>query len=441
MCPALFLSAALFASSAACAQSAPDATEAKIIAAVKADTPAADALLEQLVNINSGTMNLPGVIAVKDVLEPRLKALGFTTTWRPMEQIDHRAGDLVATHPCPVGEGHCGKRLLLIGHMDTVFELSSPFQHYSTVPNTNGNTAEGPGVNDMKGGLVVMLLALEAMKSAGALQHADITIVLSGDEENHGTPTAVSRKDMIDAAKHSDIALEFESGGLIQGKDAASISRRSAESWRLETTGKTGHSSGIFNQTEGDGAIYELTRILDAFRTQLASSGCTYNVGLVAGGATASIDPNNGNAVATGKSNIIPPAALAFGDLRCFTPEQAAAAKDKMQAIAAEHLPETSASLTFGDGYPAMAPTAAGHQLVQQLNQVNATLGLPAEPEMDPILRGAGDIAFVAPYVPGLVGTGAEGYGSHAPGETVLLDSIPRQADRMALLMYRLSKE
>ena len=418
---------------------APDPTEARMIKAIDAETPASIALLEQLVNINSGTLNLPGVLAIKDIVEPRIKALGFQTTWHPMEQIDKRAGDLVATHPCPAGPGKCGKRILAIGHMDTVFELSSPFQKYSIVPNTNGNTATGPGTNDMKGGLVILLTALEAMKTSGALDHADITIVLSGDEESHGNPLSISRKDMIEAAQHSDVAFEYETGGLVKGIDAASISRRGSIAWRLETTGKTGHSSGVFNNSMGYGAIYELTRILDAFRTQLLEPGITYNVGIIAGGTSATV---KGSDVAiTGKSNVIPPVALANGDLRCLSDEQAAKIQAKMQAIVSAHLPQTSATLTFNDGYPAMPATPAGHALVKQLNEVNATLGLPPMEEMDPMLRGAGDISFVAPYIPGLVGTGAMGSGAHAEGETVLLDSIPRQAKRSALLIYRLSKQ
>lgn len=411
-----------------------------MIRAIDAGTPGSISLLEQMVNINSGTMNLAGVVAVKDLLQPKIEALGFKVEWHPMEGIDHRAGDLVATHACPAGPGKCGKRILAIGHMDTVFEPASPFQRYSVVPGSDGKVGTGPGVNDMKGGLVVMLLALHAMKAAGALEHAEITIVLSGDEERHGTPVEVSRKDMIDAAKHSDVAFEYESGGEIDGKDVASISRRSAESWRLETTGKSGHSSGIFNATMGDGAIYEMTRILDGFRTQLGEPGLTYNVGLIAGGSTATSNANEAGAIATGKSNVIAAQALADGDLRCYSEEQATRVKAKMQAIVAQHLPQTSAKLVFGDGYPAMAPTAAGHALVAQLNAVNATLGLPAEAEMDPMLRGAGDIAFVAPYVPGLVGTGATGRGAHAEGETVFLDSIPKQAKRAALLMYRMQR-
>lgn len=423
-------------------QAPPNPTESRMIAAVDAEIPASITLLEHLVNINSGTMNLRGVIAVKDVIQPKIEALGFHTEWHPMEQLDHRAGDLVATHPCPSGPGKCGKRILAIGHMDTVFELSSPFQKYSIVPNTGGKAgtgpvATGPGTNDMKGGLVVLLAALQAMKTAGTLDRTEITIVLSGDEENHGTPVSISRKDMIEAAQHSDVALEYETGGLINGADAASISRRGSVVWHLETTGKTGHSSGVFNNAMGYGAIYELTRILDAFRTQLLEPGITYNVGLIAGGTTATL--NGSDAAVTGKPNVIPPTALATGDLRCLSDDQAARIETKMQAIVAQHLPQTSATLTFADGYPAMPATPASHALVQQLNQINATLGYPPMAEMDPMERGAGDISFVAPYIPGLVGTGAAGNGAHAEGETVLLDSIPRQAKRSALLIYRLS--
>lgn len=421
------------------AQAPPTPVEAKMIKAVDAETPASIALLEQLVNMNSGTMNLPGVIAVKDVLVPKIEALGFKVVWHPMEQLDQRAGDLVATHPCPAGTGKCGKRILAIGHMDTVFELSSPFQKYSIVPDSNGKVAMGPGTNDMKGGLVVLLAALDAMKAAGTLTNTEIAIVLSGDEESHGNPVSISRKDMVDAAKQSDIALEFETGGLVEGKDAASISRRGAIAWHLETSGKTGHSSGIFNKSMGYGAIYELTRIIDAFRTQLIEPGMTYNVGLIVGGTSATV--TGANATATGKSNVIPPVAIANGDLRCISDEQATKIQAKMQAIVAAHLARADANISFGDGYPAMPPTEAGHTLVKQLNQVNATLGYPAMEEMDPMQRGAGDISFVAPYIPGLVGTGAMGSGAHAEGETVLLDSIPRQAKRAALLMYRLSHQ
>ena len=414
-----------------------------MIRAVDASTASDIALLEKIVNINSGTMNLAGVVKVKDMLEPQIAALGFTTTWHPMDQVDGRAGDLVAEHPCALGKGKCGKRILLIGHMDTVFEPSSSFQVYSIVPGTNGRVATGPGTADMKGGLVVMLAALRAMKASGALDKAEITIVLSGDEERHGSPTSISRKDMIDAAKRSDLALEFENAsreGGVDGEDAVRIGRRSAGGWRLEVTGKTGHSSLVFGESLGYGAIYELSRILDEFRRELPETGLTFNVGLVLGGSTLQENADKTGGDATGKTNVIPPVALAVGDLRCLNQEQEDRVKKKMEAIVRDHLAKTSARIEFSDSYPAMGVTEGSKALLAQLQQVNTTLGYRPEVVTDPIFGGAGDIAFVAPYVPGLVGVGAMGSGAHAEGETVYLDSIARQAKRMAVLMYRVGK-
>jgi glutamate carboxypeptidase len=198
--------------------------------------------LEQIVDINSGTMHFAGVEAVKDALIPRFEALGFHVRWVPMQSETGRAGDLVAEHLCPQGEGRCGKRLLLIGHMDTVFEPSSSFQKYAIVSGTDDKVATGPGIADMKGGLVIMLAALQAMKEAGALDHAEIRIVLSGDEERAGKPIEAARRDMIDAAKHSDVALEFEPSARINGQDTVSIGRRSSTTWHLEATGVSCHS-------------------------------------------------------------------------------------------------------------------------------------------------------------------------------------------------------
>jgi glutamate carboxypeptidase len=426
----------------AAAQSAVPLTpvESTMVRSVDAENPAALALLEKLVDINSGTMNLAGVVAVKDEILPLLEGLGFKVRWVPMEQVDGRAGDLVAVHACPLGAEKCGKRLLLIGHMDTVFEKSSSFQTY-TVVSGDGNIATGPGVCDMKGGLVVMLAALKAMQSAGVLDTAEIRIVLSGDEERHGEPVEVARKDMIDAAKMSDVALEFENSVRLKGVDTISIARRSSITWRLDTTAKSGHSSQIFSENMGYGAIYEMTRILDGFRTELPESGLTFNVGMVLAGSTVTLNSTGTGGNATGKSNVVPPVGLAMGDLRTLDNDQTGRIEAKMRGIVEKHLAKTGATIEFSEGYPAMQATEAGHDLVRQLNAVNATLGLPPMPELDPMLRGAGDIAFVAPYVPGLVGVGAMGEGAHAEGESVYLDSIAKQAKRNALLMYRLSQE
>jgi len=246
---------------------------------------------------------------------------------------------------------------------------------------------------------------------------------------------------MVAAAKKSDVALEFENSYRVDGTDIVRVGRRSALTWQLEAGGRSGHSSQIFRESMGYGAVYELVRILDQFRTELPEKGLTFNVGLMVGGATAAFTENGTGGTITGKTNVIPPVALASGDIRTLSNEQTERVEAKMRAIVADHLPKTGATITFQEAYPAMAESEGSRALVKQLNDVNTVLGLPQEEIMDPMLGGAGDIAFVAPYVPGLVGTGAMGDGAHAEGETVYLDSIPRQAKRMAVLMYRLSKD
>jgi glutamate carboxypeptidase len=408
--------------------------EEAMVTFIDANEQASNALLEKLVNINSGTHNLEGVSAVSAIMQSQLSDLGFKVQWIPMEQVQ-RAGVLVAEHPCPE-PGKCGKRMLLIGHMDTVFEKTSPFQIYSV----KDNIGTGPGVNDMKGGLVDMLFALKAMQAAGVLKQTEITIVLSGDEEAHGEPASISRRDMIEAAKHSDVALEFEGTPRIEGVFYGSVSRRSSITWHINTTGETGHSSGIFSVHMGFGAIYELTRILDAFRMQLPEENLTYNVGLIVGGTSVHIDEAGNNGTATGKDNVVAPIAYASGDIRTISNQQTARIEKKMQAIVAQHLPKTTATITFGEGYPAMAPTAQSRALLGILNQANVSLGFKAMPELDPMKRGAGDISFVADIIPGLAGIGATGEGAHAPGETIDLSTQPINTKRDALLMYRLSQ-
>jgi glutamate carboxypeptidase len=327
--------------------------------------------------------------------------------------------------------------MLLIGHMDTVFEKDSPFQKFER----RGDIAEGPGVNDMKDGLAIMVSALRAMKNTGALKSATITVVLSGDEENPGRPFSVSRADMRSAASRSDVALEFEALAREDGHDMGSIARRSSNTWTVRTSAKSGHSSGLFSEEAGFGANYELTRILEAFRVGLREPNATYNIGLMLGGATAELNDTGTGGRATGKSNVIAAAGMARGDLRTLSNEQTQRIQQRMRDIVARHLPGTQAEFTFEEGYPAMPPTAGSRALLGQLNEINAALGLERMNELDPLKRGAGDIAFVADQVSaGLIGFGAAGQGSHAPGETVELTSFDRQIKRTALLMTRLAQ-
>lgn len=407
------------------------AQEQKLVAAAGGEEARSLALLETLVNINSGTLNTAGVEEVGRRMQTELRELGFDVAWIPMTEVE-RAGHIVATHK---GSGK-GRKMLLIGHLDTVFEPSSPFQKYVR----RGDIAEGPGVNDMKGGLVIMVAALRAMQAAGTLKDADITIVLTGDEERAGRPLAVSRAELIKAAKASDVALEFEGLAQENGKDMASIARRSSTDWTLKVTAKSGHSSGIFNDSVGYGAAYELARIVDGFRREAREVNATFNVGYMASGVTASANETDTGATAGGKTNIIPAEAIARGDLRTLSNAQTESIRAKMRAIVAQPLKGAEASISFEDGYPAMAPSEASRKLLGTLNEVNRDLGLETMPELDPLKRGAGDIGFVGDIVPGLIGLGAAGQGAHAPGETMELKSLDRQTKRAALFMSRMAR-
>ena len=404
--------------------------EQKIVSSAKEQNRGFTPFLEQLVNINSGTMNSAGVRQVADVLAPHFRELGFKVRWVPMDET-HRAGHLIAEHPAPNG-----KRLLLIGHLDTVFEPDSPFQKWEL----KGDTAVGPGSSDMKGGDLVLLAGLQAMQAAGVLQSASVTVVLTGDEERPGEPVSIARRDLIELAKQSDVALDFESGVIKNGVDYGSTSRRSSLIWNLKTTGVTAHSAGIFGPHVGYGAIYELVRCIDAFRQQLPEKNLTFNVAYVVGGTSAALDAGKTSGQFTGKANVIAPIAYASGDIRTISDEQTARVEEKMKSIVLEHLAKTEATIDFQEGYPAMPPTAGNRALLAILNSVNADAGLPAMQELDASQRGAGDISFVAKYVDSLAGMGAIGGNGHREGEFIDLTHQAVQTERAALLMYRLSK-
>lgn len=405
--------------------------EVKMMKTVDAEQARTLSLLEKLVNQNSGSLNLPGVEAVGRMVRAELEAIGFTVDWVDMKATG-RAGHIVARHR---GNGR-GKRLLLIGHLDTVFELDSPFQRWTR----KGNEAEGPGAGDDKGGMAVMIAALRAMHAAGTLKNADIEVVLTGDEEDSGTPIDLARRDLIAAGKRADAALDFEGLSIENGKDMGVVARRGSMSWTVTAIAKPAHSSGVFSAGSGYGAIYELARVIDAFRRDLPDDKLTYNVGLIAGGQTSKPDAGRIRIEATGKTNIIAATAIAYGDLRALTPQQLERTQAKMRAIVASPLPGTRSGIEFDSGaYPPMAPTAGNRALLTLLNRVNADIGLGPQEELDPLKRGAGDISFVAADADGLVGLGPASYGDHAPGETVDIPSIWRQAKRAAILMSRLA--
>jgi glutamate carboxypeptidase len=409
--------------------------EQVMVRTVDAEQPRTVAMLEKWVNQNSGTLNIPGVTAVGQMLRSELEPLGFKVEWIDMRAAG-RAGHIVARH----SGSRRGKRLLLIAHLDTVFEPDSPFQRW--LP--EGNLAHGPGAGDDKGGMAVIIAALRAMQAAGTLKQANITVFLTGDEEDAGSPLAISRRDLIAEGKKADAALDFEDLAQENGPggpvDMGSTARRSAGSWTLTVTGLSAHSAGV--GAGNYGAIYELARIIDQFRRELPEDKLTYNVGLVGGGQTAKMDEGRIRLEATGKTNIIAATAVARGDLRAISQDQIDRVRAKMRAIVAQPLAGAKAEISFDeDSYPPMPPTPGNRALLARLNKVNDDMGLPQMGELVPANRGAGDISFVAADVDGLVGLGPASDGSHTANEVVDVQSISKQAKRAAILMSRLAKE
>jgi glutamate carboxypeptidase len=407
--------------------------ERRMVEWIDAHAEESIALVAETVNIGSGTMNHEGVRKVGAVMRRELDALGLETEWIDMPGEVNRAGHLFGRK-----DGK-GTKFLLIGHLDTVFEADDEFQAYTR----EGDIGHGPGIEDMKSGNVVMVYALKALQVIGALEDIPVVLAYTGDEEKSGNPKSITRRDLVEAGKWADVSLGFESAVTTNdGVDWATTARRSASSWYLEVEGKQAHSSGIFSDKHGAGAIFEAARILNGFYSYVRGEEyLTFNAGTIQGGTNVEYDRSQNRGTTFGKTNVIPRKVVVHGGMRTISQEQLERARDKMRAIVADSLPHTSATITFRDSYPAMAPTDGNRRLAKLLSEVNVDLGRDPMPILDPLKRGAADISFVAPYSDSLAGLGAVGQGGHTPNEWVDLTSMPLAIKRAAILIYRLSRE
>ncbi|MCP4458283.1 MAG: M20 family metallopeptidase [Cytophagales bacterium] len=404
-------------------------TEKKIIAAVDANHDDALKFLEDVVNMNSGTMNLVGVREVGKVFDMAFSELGMETTWKDMPEEVNRAGHLFAEQ-----NGTKGKRLILIGHSDTVFPVDSPFQNWTL----QDSIAYGPGANDMKGGNVVIVYALKALKDVGALDDTQIIAVLHGDEEASGKPISESRKHIIEAARRSDVALGFETS---TGFSHATVARRGSSGWSLTVKGKRAHSSGIFRESVGAGAIFEMSRILHQFYTDVKGEEyLTFNPGVILGGTQVDFNDVLERGTAFGKSNVVAQEVTVTGGLRFISEEQKERARTEMREIVANNLPKTSAEIEFIDSYPSMPPTDGNQSILDIFSQLSKDMGHGEVKAWDPGRRGAADISFIAEYVDGIDGLGTMGGGAHTPNEYVDLRTFKVLTQRAAILIYRLSR-
>jgi glutamate carboxypeptidase len=406
--------------------------ERAIVQHIDTHGPEALALLERVVNINSGTQNFAGVREVGKVVAAEFEALGFATRWVDGTAFK-RAGHLVAEHPGP------GTRVLLIGHLDTVFEPDSPFQRFERL---DERRAKGPGIIDMKGGLVIMISALKALQAAGALKGMNVVAVLTGDEESAGDPQDAARAALVAAAKGAAVAMGFEDGA--GDPRTAVIGRRGTTAWTVTVTGTPAHSSQIFRPDIGYGAIFEAARILNAFRETLAGEPhLTFNPALALGGTQVDVDAVHSRGSAVGKDNVIPERAVISGDLRALSKEQFARARERMTAIVTTgSLGKTKAEIAFDEGYPPLAPTDGNRRLLSMYDQASRDVGAGPVNAVDPDRAGAADVSFVAGQVPMILdGIGMMGDGGHTANETADLSTLPSQTKRAALVLFRLTRQ
>jgi len=408
--------------SAVGAPSALSSVEQEIVAAIDAQATDPLDLLARAVNIPSATANLVGVRRAGDIFGAELQKLGFTTRWVSMPKDMQRAGHLFAERT-----GTKGKRLLLIGHVDVVLE-GQEFRR-------DGVTVYGNGVADMKGGVVVLISALKALDRAGALDGTRLVVALTGDEEDVGRPVATSRRDLIEAARQSDIALGFEAGRA----DAVRLARRGQSIWTLDVKGTGGHSYAIFKAPLGN-ALFEASRILARFYQELREPYLSDSPSLALGGTDVSHDVEKSRGTAAGEASVVPQRAVVLGDLRYISEQQRESAKARMQAIVSEHLPETRSSISFREEMPPWSPRQESQVLLDAYDEASRDLGLGAVAARDPEDGGAADISFVGSMVPGLDGLGAIGQHLHAATEGMDLNSLSSQAKRAALLIYRLTR-
>ena len=405
-------------------------TEKKIRNYVEKHSDEAINLLEKVVNINSGSLNIEGNRKVGAIFQQELDKLGFTTYWVTYPDSIKRSGHLFAEM-----RGGKGKKIVMIGHLDTVFELDHPFQKFSR----NENTAYGPGVTDMKSGDVSLLYTMKALHHIDALKDMDLTLVFIGDEEKLGAHASIVRKELISAGKWADIGLGFEGA---HGMETGTIARRSSSSWILTTTGVQGHSSQVFGETLGYGAIFEASRIINTFREELSEEQyLTFNPGVMLGGTDVEYDPIKARGRAFGKTNVVSQSVTTHGGIRTISMNQLEKAMVAMREIASRNLPGTTAKIEFKTSYPPMEPTKANYALLSKLESVNMDLGYGKLEPLDPSKRGAADISFVAPHVDeALAGMGPDGSGAHSENESLDLSSFPKTTARAAILIYRLTR-
>jgi len=359
--------------------------------------------LRTLVNIDCGTYLPDGVNRVADIMQASFESRGWS-----VERIAHRPeagrprlGDvLVATLPAPGN-----RNVLLVGHMDTVFPDGTATERPFRV---EGSTAYGPGVSDMKGGLLGGLYAVGALRDAEAEALPTITYVCNPDEEI-GSP--FSGRIILEQARSADACFVLE--GARENGDIVSA-RKGVTDFRIVIRGRAAHA-GVEPERGRSATIEAAHMVIALHELNGRWPGVTVNVGVIQGGT---------------RPNVVADRCELHVDLRAPAASSFREAEAALRAAAARRVvPDTEAEVIALSGFPPMEKTEATARLVDRAKKIAADLGFEVD---DAATGGASDANPVAGLgVPTLDGLGPIGGADHSPAEWLDLESV---TPRIALL-------
>ncbi len=362
-----------------------------------------EALLRELVEISSHTPDVDGNDRVATRLVEAALALGRGALLG--SEVRGPTGKYGLHVSLSTAIADAGDAILLVGHHDTVFPAGS-FAGFRE----DGALLRGPGVLDMKGGLVICLYALGALGEAGLLERVPLRLISVSDEEV-GSPEG---KALVEhAAEGAAAALVFESG---RPGDLIITRRKGTAGLTVLAHGKAAHAGNLHQ--EGKNAIWALARFIDrAQRLTDYASGVTVNVGRIAGGI--------------GK-NTVPDQAEALVDFRFVTRADGEATLAALRQIAAEELvPGCSLTVTGGISRLPLERTEASGRLASEFAACQLASGLHGDPTQVPpqieekLLGGGSDANTAAAVgVPSIDGLGPRGKGYHTVDEFIERDSL-----------------
>lgn len=363
--------------------------------------PAMLALLRQLVLAESPSSVPAAQGAVQALLRPPLQALGFRVDLIPGTQ----SGGMLLARPGDAPTQTPGQ--LLLGHCDTVWPLGT-LAHMPLAQ--EGNQLRGPGVFDMKAGLVQMLFALQALRELGHPPALTPVIFISSDEEI-GSPD--SKEHICRLAKEANRALIIEPASGPAGK--LKTARKGTAQYEILVTGRAAHAG--LDPEKGVSAILEMSHIVQKlFALNDPAGGISVNVGQITGGT---------------RPNVIAAECRAVVDVRALTLADARRIASTIQALQAQ-TPGTSLQISGGINRPPLERTPANQQLWHTARRLGTQLDLSLE---ETLVGGGSDGNFTSQYTATLDGLGPVGDGAHARHEFIYLDRLAERAALLALLL------